>query len=88
MKVKVQSVRKEVGEPLSFCCVDEDNGGAFSCSPYRRFMQTHPSFDVKVDDELLLGDFIPDLVTKEVGPIHVVPEFIEKLPSGPVVDVA
>jgi hypothetical protein len=84
VKVKVQSVKKEVGERLSFSCVDEDNGRAFSCTPSRRFMQTHPPFDVKVDDELLVGDFIPDLITKEVGRIHLVPERIEKWPSGSV----
>lgn len=87
MKVKVQSVKHKAGERLSFSCSDLESGRAFSCTPSFRFMQEHPSFDVDVDEELLIADFIPDISSKQVGPIHLVPEAIAKLRSGRVAAV-
>jgi hypothetical protein len=86
MTVKVQSVRRDFTEPITFSCVDLNTGRVFSCRPSLRFMQTHPLFDVNVGDELRVEDFIRDLITGEVGPI-LVPEFIQKLPSGSTLEV-
>jgi len=84
VKVKVQSVKRN-DDGLSFSCVDLTFGRAFSCTPSLRFMLCNPSFEIEAGDELLLGDFIPDLVTRQVGPIHLMPEAITKLRSGRVV---
>jgi hypothetical protein len=76
MKIKVVSVKeKRSNERLTFSFLDA-NGRAGSCMPSLRFLQMNPNFSVKPDDNLIVEDFIPDMITKQVAHALLIPESI------------
>jgi hypothetical protein len=78
MRIKVLSVdERKNGERLCFKFVDQQGYGGF-CRPSLRFLLSTPSFNVKPGDDLIVGDFIPDLITGAVMPM-LVPESIRKI---------
>ena len=78
MKLKVLSVKEKTGdERQSFNAVDE-TGRIWPCAPGMRALQAEPDFYVEPGDELIVDDFVPDLITGQTGPV-LIPQIIQKV---------
>jgi hypothetical protein len=78
MRIKVLSVDEpREGERPCFEFVNQQGAGGI-CRPSLRFILNNSSFTVKPGDVLVVGDFIPDLITGQVMPM-LVPEFIQRI---------
>jgi hypothetical protein len=81
MRIKVLRINKQYGEKgLSFQFVDKQGSNGL-CRPSPSFTEKHPSFTVKRGDDLIVGNFIPDLMTGQIMPI-LIPESIRRVPPA------
>ena len=78
MKLRVLSVKEKTrDEPLSFSAVDE-TGRAWPCFLGVRVRQEDPDIRIEPGDELIVDDFVPDLITDQIGPV-LIPQFVRKV---------
>jgi hypothetical protein len=78
MKIKALSMLKRFNGRSTFEFIDA-SGRMGLCMPSLQFLQTNPTFSVKSEEGLIVEDFIPDMITKQVTHHLLIPESIQRI---------